>query len=112
MKVMPRARVVALVPDLMDRSRVAAAAARCGRPLVVVATAGELAAASDEAGATYLVDLARPGALEALAGLPGERTVGFAGHVERELVSRARSVSDARIMARSKLFGSLDDVLA
>ncbi len=103
--------VVAYVPDLMDRSRIAAAVAAAGRRLVVATSPAQMVALAGEPGATFLVDLSRPGAPDVLAALPVERSVGFAGHVERDLISRARAASGATVIARSRLFATLADVL-
>lgn len=103
--------MVAYVPDLMDRSRIAASAARVGRPLVVASTPAELVSLSATAGATFVVDLSRANATGALAALPPDRTVGFAGHLERELLAEAKEASGARVLARSRLFATLDELL-
>jgi hypothetical protein len=79
---------VALVPDLMDRSRLA-------RPGV------ELVAEGEEAD-LVVVDLARPGALERAAAL-GARTVGFAPHVDEEVAEAARAAG-VEALPRSVFF--------
>lgn len=91
-------RIVAYVPDLMDRSRLS------GFGIEFVAGAGALGPA---AGPTdlVLVDLARPGALDAgieLASL-GHRVVGFAPHVDEDLRSRA-AAGGVEVLARSRFF--------
>ena len=97
-------RVVAWVPDLMDRSRVGAAGA-----VTFVASAEELADAA--AGADLvIVDLARPGALDAIAGLRGVRTVGFAPHVERDLLEAATAAGCDEVLPRSAFFRRLGDL--
>ena len=100
--------VVAVVPDLMDRSRLAA-------PDVEVVNAGpgalaEVLAARRAAGgvALVVVDLARPGALDAVTGLDLP-VVGFAPHVDDELLARARAAGvDA--LPRSRFFARWPDV--
>jgi hypothetical protein len=105
----PARRVLALVPDLMDRSRLSTAGVE-----VELVGAAELAAALDErrrAGevvAMVVVDLSRPGALDAVIGVDAT-VVGFAPHVDDELLARAEA---AGVMAlpRSKFFARWPDV--
>lgn len=100
-------RVVAFVPDLMDRSRVAAAV-----PGVrFVADPGALGA---EAADLALVDLGRPGALEAAAGLAaaGVRVVGFAAHVDADLLARAGEAGCAEALPRSVFFRRLASIVS
>jgi hypothetical protein len=104
------ARVLALVPDMMDRSRVAAAAASAGRDLVVVREPAELAALLADGAALVLLDLGRPGVLEVLPSLGGARTVGFVSHVDRELIRRARAAGCGKVVARSVFFAGLADL--
>lgn len=103
-------RVAAYVPDLMDRSRIGAVADRLGADVVVVAGPEELAGV---AGADLVVvDLGRPGAIDALSGLGPVATVGFASHVDRDLLRRARTAGCGQVLARSAFFGRLPDLLA
>jgi len=106
--------IVALVPDLMDRSKVSSAAA--GR-VTFVDRADELAAAAVASAATLVVvDLARPGAVDALAALaaldPRPTIVGFGSHVDRDLLATARQSGADRVLARSAFFGDLPAILA
>ena len=97
--------VVALVTDLMDRSRL-----RSNDDLVVrfVDPAG-LAAASDAD--LVVVDLARPGHLEALAARPpGVPVVGFGPHVDEELLAHAAAAGCDRVLPRSRFFKQWPDV--
>jgi uncharacterized membrane protein len=98
-------RVVAFVPDLMDRSRLGS------RPIEVVADLERLATSAPGA-ALVVVDLARPGALEAAASLVGSgtRVVGFAPHVDDDL-RRSAAASGVEVVTRSRFFGRLDEVL-
>ena len=98
-------RIVAYVPDLMDRSKVAAAADALGAELVVVAGAAALTAAAVGAD-VVVIDLGRPGVLDALADLRGARTVGFASHVDADLLREARKAGCGRVLARSAFFGN------
>lgn len=100
------ARIAAYVPDLMDRSKVATAG---GGDVVFVRSPADLAAAGAD---LVVVDLARPGVLEALRQLGGTRSVGFASHVDRGLIEAAREAGCGRVLARSQFFGSLPELLA
>ena len=97
-------RVAAFVPDLMDRSRVAAAVPG----VTFVGSPADLSAADAD---VVVVDLARPGVLEALAGLGAVRSVGFASHVDRELIEAARAAGCGLVLPRSRFFASLGELL-
>jgi hypothetical protein len=91
--------VVALVTDLMDRSRL-----RSTDDLVVrfVGASGLSAAADAD---LVVVDLAGPGHLAALAGRPpGVPVVGFGPHVDEELLAQAAAAGCDRVLPRSKFF--------
>lgn len=95
--------VVAFVPDLMDRSKVGAAAPGA----TFVTNAAGLAAAAEGAD-VVVVDLSRPGVLDALP-LPA-RVVGFASHVDRETLAAA-AARGAEVLARSAFFRDVGAVL-
>ncbi|MCA1656663.1 MAG: hypothetical protein LC713_02965 [Actinobacteria bacterium] len=99
--------MVAYVPDLMDRSKLAAAA-----PGVrFVSRPGEL----DEAAAgadLVVVDLSRPGVLDRLTSLGATRVLGFGSHVDRALLDAARAAGCDRVMARSAFFSRLPELLS
>lgn len=101
-----RARAVAFVPDLMDRSRF-------GGRAEFVASVDELAAAaSGDDVAVVVVDLGRPGVIEALRGLPdGVRTIGFGSHVDRDLLAAATDAGCDEVLPRSQFFTHLPDLL-
>ena len=75
-------RIAAYVPDLMDRSKVAAAGdvTFVNRPEGLAGVEADL----------VVVDLMRPGVLEALAGVSG-RVIGFARHTEPALMAAAQA---------------------
>jgi hypothetical protein len=101
-------RVVALVADLMDRSRVAAAI-----PGVrFVTTPAGLAAAAGEAD-LVIVDLGRPGALDAAVALAqeGANVVGYASHVATDVLDRA-GAAGCTALARSVFFRRLPALVA
>jgi hypothetical protein len=100
--------VVAYVPDLMDRSKLAAAAPEAtfvGRP-------DALAPAASEA-VLVVVDLDRPGVIDVLADVvaTGARVVGFASHVDGPILEAA-TARGCRALPRSRFFRSLPDLLA
>lgn len=109
----PARRIVAFVPDLMDRSRITTAA-RSGEVIVVfVADLGSLAARVQE-GDLVVVDVSRPAALAALPAVvaAGAPVVAFGAHVEREVLSAARAAGCRAVLARSAFFGRLPALLA
>jgi hypothetical protein len=97
--------VVAFVPDLMDRSRLSAAG-----EVTFVSRVSELAAAA--AGATLvIVDLSRPGALDAVGAVEAP-VVGFAPHVEDELLAAGLAAGCEQVLPRSVFFRRLPELLA
>ncbi|MCU1356969.1 MAG: hypothetical protein JWM89_2387 [Acidimicrobiales bacterium] len=105
-------RVVALVPDLMDRSRLGG----LGRPgevdLVHVRAAGELREAVAVAPtALVVVDLGRPGVLDAVRAGLGARVVGFASHVDTDLIAAAEAAGCTEVLPRSRFFARLAELL-
>jgi len=95
------ARVVAYVPDLVDRSRIDAAVPgirHVGRP-------GDLPAAAVDAD-VVVVDLRRPDALTAAASSTGagRTVVGFAPHVATDLLEAARAAGIDEVLPRSVFF--------
>jgi hypothetical protein len=103
--------IVAYVPDLMDRSRVQAAGGDAVR--FVPSAAGLVDAASDPAVRIVVVDLSRPGVLDALPALAaaGVRTIGFGSHVDHELLDAARAAGCSEVLPRSAFFRRLDEIL-
>lgn len=97
--------VVAYVPDLMDRSRLAGIDG-----LVFAAAPGDLVGMA--AGADLVVvDLSRPGVLEALAELEGVRTIGFGSHVDRDLLAAAVAAGCQEVLPRSRFFARVAELL-
>ncbi|CAN5617678.1 hypothetical protein BH10ACT1_BH10ACT1_35740 [soil metagenome] len=96
--------MVAHVPDLMDRSRLgrlgSVEVVHAARPADLV----ELATAED----LVVVDLSRPGVIEALATVEGH-VVGFASHVDAELLAAARQAGCREVLPRSRFFATLGD---
>jgi len=102
--------VVAYVPDLMDRSKVTAAAEGAVRFVRLPAELVDAAATAD----LVVVDLGRPGVIDALADVAalGVRVIGFGSHVDREVLDEARAAGCSQVLARSAFFGQLTALLA
>jgi hypothetical protein len=109
-------RVLALVPDLMDRSRLTAA---LGDDVELVATVGHLTRrlADPEAPVpgTVVVDVDRAGVLDALPTIRAATTarlVAFGAHVERDRLAAAQAAGCDKVLARSAFFANLTDLTA
>ena len=98
-------RVAAYVPDLMDRSRLAA----LGADVTFVAAPPELAGTEAD---VVVVDLSRPGVLEVLGGLTAAHTIGFGSLVDRELLEAARAAGCDEVLPRSRFFARVGELLA
>jgi len=107
-------RVLAYVPDLMDRSKVAAAAPGATfvtRPDGLAAAAADAGAGTD-ADLVVVVDLTRAGVLEVLPALAGHgRLLGFANHTARDVMDSARAAGCEQVLARSAFFSRLEELL-
>jgi hypothetical protein len=99
--------VVALVGDLMDRSRISGAL-----PAVLFATTP--AAAAEHGAAVVVVDLARHGgAVAALrAALPGARIVAYGPHVDGDAAAAARRDGADAVLPRSRFFRRIAESVA
>jgi len=95
-------KVVAYVPDLMDRSKVAAAA-----DVTFVREAAALAGADAD---LVVVDLNRPGVLDVLPAISA-RTIGFGSHVQRDVLDAARAAGCDVVLKRSEFFAQLPNLL-
>ena len=102
--------VVAYVPDLMDRSKVSAAAGSAVRFVRQPADLVEAATTAD----VVVVDLGRDGVIDALADVAalGVRVIGFGSHVDREVLDAARAAGCSQVLARSAFFGQITALLA
>jgi DNA-binding NarL/FixJ family response regulator len=103
------ARVVAYVPDLMDRSKVAAAG-----DVTFVASPAQIAAeAESQQAEVVVVDVMRPGAIEAIAAVgPTARVIGFGRHTSPELLAAAKDAGASEALPRSAFFPRIDELLA
>jgi hypothetical protein len=100
--------VVAYVPDLMDRSKVAAA----GPAVSFVPTPAALVDAAVGA-AVVVVDLGRPGVVDVLPQVvaAGARVVAFGSHVDRDTLRAAEAAGCADVLPRSRFFSSIPEIL-
>ncbi len=100
--------LLVFAPDLMDRSKIAAVA-----PGGVTVRRPEELPERAAPGATVVVDLSRPGVLDALPAVAaaGARVIGFASHVDRGVLDAARAAGCGEVLARSAFFGRLGALL-
>lgn len=91
------------VPDLMDRSRVTSAVPS----ITMVRSPEELVETEAD---VIILDLARPGALDVLPKLAGRRTIGFASHVDADLIAAASAAGCQEVLPRSRFFARLSDL--
>jgi hypothetical protein len=97
--------VAAYAPDLMDRSRIAAVA-----PATVFVTApGDLAESPAD---VLVIDLGRPGVIDALPGLAGRNVIGYGSHVDRAGLDAARAAGCPQVLPRSVFFSRAGELLA
>jgi len=101
--------LLAYIPDLMDRSKVQAAAPS----LTLARTPADLLASAGP-GVTVVVDLSRPGVLEVLGPLvaAGARVIGFGSHVDKDVLAAASGAGCEQVLARSAFFSRLEELLA
>lgn len=112
---MTAGKVVAYVPDLMDRSKVSAALGARG---AIVSTSDELVAEAATAD-LVVIDLDRlvarggAGALDVVAEVAARagRVIGFGSHVERERLDEARALGCDHVLTRSAFFARLGGLL-
>jgi hypothetical protein len=95
-------RVVAYVPDLMDRSRLPAGVRFVDSPR-------DLARAAVDAD-IVVVDLSRPGVVEQLGAIRA-RTVGFGSHVDDVVLQAAAAAGCDEVLPRSRFFRRVAELL-
>ena len=95
-------RVVALVSDLMDRSRIAAAVPAA----TFAADVASITDATTTGTAVVVIDLARHGDAVAAVrqGSPDAFIVAFGSHVDDEQLLAARAAGADRVLPRSRFF--------
>ena len=94
--------VLAYAPDLMDGSKLRAAGA------TLVRRVEELAG---QPARLVLVDLSRPGVLEAIAASDAP-VIGFGPHVDDDLLAAGRAAGCTEVLPRSVFFRRLDQLVA
>jgi DNA-binding NarL/FixJ family response regulator len=102
------------VRDLLFRSRIQAAAQRLQVALAIAPRDRPLADAVRAAGGgLVLLDLGDPGAIEQIPAVreAGGRVVAFAGHVQEELIARARAAGADEVLSRGQLVARIDAIL-
>jgi CheY-like chemotaxis protein len=110
--------VVALIPDLIFRTKVSGTGAALGIPVACAATAGEVATlVQADPPRLILVDLnAPPGevtaAIQAGRAAGCRRIVAFYAHIETELAEAARQSGATDVMPRSAFNARLPELLA
>ncbi|MBA3654333.1 MAG: hypothetical protein H0W70_09070 [Actinobacteria bacterium] len=98
--------ILAYVPDLMDRSKVAAVA-----DVTFAAQVDDLINLINGEADVVVVDLSRPGVLDAIPAIRSGRIIGFASHVDRPLLDAARTAGCTEVLARSAFFARVADLL-
>ena len=96
--------IVAYVPDLMDRSKVAAAAPGAtfvSDPTVLADADADL----------VVLDLTRAGAVDVLPRVRA-RTIGFCRHTMRDVIAAAEQAGCDRVLVRSEFFADVPGALA
>ncbi|MBI1845046.1 MAG: hypothetical protein HYR89_10630 [Actinobacteria bacterium] len=106
-------RVICYVPNLMDRSRISAGvpgAAFVASPEDLVERVAETQRDHPSDRVLVVVDLDRPGVIEAIEGLTGHGpgVIGFGSHVARDTLSAA-TAAGCRAFPRSELFRRLSE---
>ncbi|MGC1513237.1 MAG: hypothetical protein WA797_10010 [Acidimicrobiales bacterium] len=106
-------RVICCVPNIMDRSRISAAAPDCAfvaSPEALLQRVAETQRDHPSDRVLVVVDLDRPGMIEAIEGLTGHGSwvIGFGSHVARDTLSAARAAG-CRAFPRSELFRRLSE---
>ena len=98
--------MIAYVPDLMDRSRLGG----LGDAVTFVSTIAQIGDATH--GDTVIVDLGRDGAVTAAgaAAARGARVIGFAAHVDDELLNSAKAAG-IEALPRSRFFKQIGEML-
>jgi len=86
--------VVAYVPDLMDRSRLAGVV-----DTFVASPSGLVGVEAD----VVIVDLGRPGVLDVVPSITAP-VLGFGSHVDADLLEAARAAGCALVLPRSRFF--------
>jgi hypothetical protein len=103
-------RIVAYTPDLMDRSKISAAASAASHELTYAGTPEALVGLAGVD--AVIVDLSKKGAVDVLADIAAgsARVLAYASHVDIPRLSPTLP-ADVDVLPRSKFFGSLSELL-
>lgn len=113
--------VLAIVDDLMFSSKIRTVAGQLGIPVTFARSKdAALAAIRESAPALVILDLNSPrtdplgtvAALKADAATVAIRTVGYASHVQTDVIDAARQVGVDEVMARSAFTARLAEILS
>jgi CheY-like chemotaxis protein len=113
--------VLAIVDDLMFASKIKTAAGQLGVTVAFArSSAAALAAIRENAPRLVILDLNNPrtdplGTVAAIKGDPATmaiRTVGYASHVQTDVIDAARQAGVDEVMARSAFTARLAEILA
>jgi hypothetical protein len=103
--------VLALMRDLLFSSKIVGAGKAAGTPVVVVRDPATLAG---RIGRRVFVDLTLDGAIEAAVAWHKETAcdvVGFAGHVNTEVIAQAKSAGIPRVMSNGQFVQMLPELV-
>jgi hypothetical protein len=107
--------IVVAVRDLVFRSKIHAAAERLGIEVRFAPRGAPLAdTVKDAAGATVLADLGEPGLVEQVPDAKRAASVtvvGFLGHLQEDLMARAREAGVDEVLTRGQFVARLDALL-
>lgn len=100
--------VAAYTPDLMDRSKIAAAV-----PGVRFVASPDALAGLGDGVEVVVVDLAKRGVVDALPAIVASATkvVAYGSHVDTATLAAARQAGVTTVLPRSKFFGDIDAAL-
>ncbi len=108
----PPSPVLALVRDLLFASKITGTAKAAGIPVKIIRDPSHLAG---QAGRRLLVDLTLEGAIDAAVAWhqqTGLDVVGFAGHVDADTLSRAKSAGIPKIVSKGQFVQMLPELVA
>jgi hypothetical protein len=95
--------VIAFVPDLMDQSKL-----RLKMPDICFVK--EVSELIDQDVDLVVVDLSRPEVLEVLPEIDS-KTLGFASHIDKEIISAAEQAGCEKVSPRSKFFRDFNSLV-
>jgi DNA-binding NarL/FixJ family response regulator len=110
------APILVAVKDLLFRSKIELAAKSAGVAIAFAPRGRRLSDVAAESRPGLLIaDLAEPGALDELAAireaLPGAHLIGYAGHLEGDLLARAQAIGVDEILSKGQLSATLGQIL-